>query len=284
MNIGNLHKIIVCGAGTMGSGIAETAASNGYTTLLYDPVASALQNAERNIQQNLAMLVEKEKIAADKKSATIRNLSFSTDINDCRGDLVIEAIFEDLPAKQQLFSSINDLNSNQTLLASNTSSLSVSSIAETIAHRERIFGLHFFNPAPVMKLVEVVTTSWTSKETVDTVIAFVKALGKVPVLCSDSPGFIVNRVARHYYLEALKLLEDGVANIETIDRVLENAGFRMGPFRLMDLIGNDVNLAVTRSMYDAFGQIERFRPSAIQENKVSVGDLGRKAGKGFYIY
>ena len=268
----------------MGSGIAEATARAGYPTLVFDPNPSVIQSAEKNIETGLQKLVEKEKIAAGEKSSTLANLRFTTNIDDCKGDLVIEAIIEDLVIKQQLFLQLANLNSRQTILASNTSSLSVSAIAEPLPYRERVIGLHFFNPAPVMKMVEIIETGWSSPDTTHTATSFIESLNKVPVLCKDFPGFIVNRVARHYYLESLRLAEDGVADLETIDRVLESAGFKMGPFRLMDLIGNDVNLAVSRSMYEAFGKAERFKPSILQENKVSEGKLGRKTGKGFYNY
>jgi len=268
----------------MGSGIAATTARSGYPTLLYDPRAIAIENAEKNLQTDLDRLVEKDKITSEERRVTISNIVFSNNIEDCKGDLVIEAIIEDVQAKQELFSTISALNGGETILASNTSSLSVASLASPIPSKERFCGLHFFNPAQVMKLVEIVKTPWTSEEVITITTTFIESLDKVPVLCTDSPGFIVNRVARHYYLESLKLLQDGVADLETIDRVMENAGFRMGPFRLMDLIGNDVNFAVTRSIYEAFGKAERFRPSEIQESKLTKGELGRKTGKGFYKY
>ena len=268
----------------MGSGIAEAVARAGYTVLIYDPLQKAIQNAENNIHLSLDKLVAKEKITESDKLAAINKISFTTNLEECRGDLIIEAIVEDLVIKQKLFAGLQALNGSHAILASNTSSLSLQAIAEPLEHRERICGLHFFNPAQVMKLVEVVETTWTSGETIENCNTFIESLEKVPVLCKDSPGFIVNRVARHYYLESLKLLEDGVTDLETIDRLLENAGFKMGPFKLMDLIGNDVNLAVSKLVYEALGQTERFKPSSLQEEKVLKGELGRKTGKGFYKY
>jgi 3-hydroxybutyryl-CoA dehydrogenase len=200
------------------------------------------------------------------------------------GDLIIEAIIEKTDVKQELFRQLAALNSENTILASNTSSLSISTIAEGIPHPERVCGLHFFNPAQVMKLVEVVAAEQTAGEVLDQATRAVVAMGKTAVRCKDAPGFIVNRVARHYYLEPLRLAADAKMDMETMDEVLENAGFRMGPFKLMDLIGNDVNLAVTRSLYEACGRPERFRPSPIQEDKVQKGELGRKTGKGYYNY
>jgi 3-hydroxybutyryl-CoA dehydrogenase len=279
-----IHKIVVCGAGTMGSGIAETAARSGYKTLLYDPAPQGLDKARQRVIKNLAMLEEKEKITTEEKDKALGLLTFSGDVRDCRADLVIEAIVENMEIKKKLFADLATINSVQTILASNTSSLSVTVLAENTSHPERMCGMHFFNPAQLMKLVEVVETNWTNTETLEAVKTVVGSMGKIAVVCKDSPGFIVNRVARHYYLEALRLLEQGVSDIETIDRIMENAGFRMGPFRLMDLIGNDVNLAVTRSLYESCGKPERFKPSAIQEEKVDKGQLGRKSGQGYYTY
>jgi 3-hydroxybutyryl-CoA dehydrogenase len=284
MDPASIHTLLVCGAGTMGSGIAETAAKAGYRTMLYDPADTALQKASATIERSLAMLVEKEKMTREQKTKALSLLTFTTNISDCRGDLVIEAIVEDLEIKRGLFRRLADAQTEGTILASNTSSLSITDIAAAVPHPERVCGLHFFNPAPVMKLVEVVETPWSGPAVIRAVQAWVKTLGKTAVVCRDSPGFIVNRVARHYYLEALALLGEGVADVETIDRVMENAGFRMGPFRLMDLIGNDINLAVTESLYEACGRPERFRPSPIQQEKVAHGELGRKTGKGYYTY
>jgi 3-hydroxybutyryl-CoA dehydrogenase len=176
------------------------------------------------------------------------------------------------------------MNSPHTILATNTSSLSIAAIAENIPGPERFCGMHFFNPAQLMKLVELVYGPSTSVETIQRLHELAVSMGKTPVVCKDSPGFIVNRVARHYYLEALQMLEEGVCHIEQADRVLENAGFKMGPFRLMDLIGNDINFTVTRSLYEACGKPIRFRPSVIQEQKILMGELGRKTGKGYYSY
>jgi 3-hydroxybutyryl-CoA dehydrogenase len=275
---------VVCGAGTMGSGIAETAAASGYPTLLYDPSLEAIEKSKASIVRNQQQLVAKGKVSEPDMHRTLANLQFHTDIDACKGELIIEAIVENASVKQSLFSALAVLNGPETIFASNTSSLSITGIAEKIIYPERVCGLHFFNPAQVMKLVEVVATPWTSDAVIQTVTDTVRRMGKTPVPCNDSPGFIVNRVARHYYLEPLRIAARGDMELATIDRVLENAGFRMGPFRLMDLIGNDVNLAVTRSLYEAFNKTERFRPSEIQEEKVKLGALGRKTGKGYYTY
>lgn len=280
----SIQRIVVCGAGTMGSGIAETAARAGFDTILYDPVAAALERAKAGIARNLSQLVEKEKISAEEKGATLSRLQFHDHIEACKADLVIEAIVEKTDVKQDLFVQLAALNGPDTILASNTSSLSLTAIASAIPHPERICGLHFFNPAQVMKLVELVYTPWTSEAVLQIAGAVVEQMGKTAVLCKDAPGFIVNRVARHFYLEPLRIAAMGTMDYAVIDLVMENAGFKMGPFKLMDLIGNDINLAVTKSLYEACGKPERFRPSPLQEEKVAKGTLGRKTGEGYYTY
>ncbi len=279
-----MMKIVVCGAGTMGSGIAETAARSGFQTMLFDPSVNALDKARGQIGKNLHMLTERQKITARESDDIMGRISFSADPGVCIGDIIIEAIIEDVGAKRTLFSALSRINSPETILASNTSSLSLYQISRKLDGPGRFCGIHFFNPAQLMKLVEVVQTSETSPEVINRVIDFTRALGKTPVVCQDSPGFIVNRVARHYYLEALQLVEEGVCDFSQADSLLENAGFRMGPFKLMDLIGNDINFTVTRSLYEAFDQAIRFRPSPIQEEKIKNGELGRKTGKGYYNY
>ncbi len=199
-------------------------------------------------------------------------------------DLVIEAIVEKAEIKIALFNQLAEINHQETVFATNTSSLSITSIAEKIMHPERVAGMHFFNPAPIMKLVEVVKTRFTQPEIIERLIELSKRMMKTPVICKDSPGFIVNHVARPYYLEALRLVEKGYADVETIDTLMESTGFKMGPFRLMDLIGNDINLSVSSSLFQAFGNIERLKPSSIQEKMVESGSLGRKSGKGYYSY
>ena len=198
--------------------------------------------------------------------------------------MIIEAIVEKPEVKIGLFNQLAEINHGETIFATNTSSLSITRIAEKVLHPHRVAGMHFFNPAPVMKLVEVVTTHYTSKETAQTIADFAKQLGKIPVVCKDSPGFIVNRVARPYYIESMRLIEEGINDFTTIDSLLESTGFKMGPFRLMDLIGNDVNFTVSCSVYDQLGQPERLKPSPVQKEKVGKGELGKKSGKGFYNY
>ncbi|MFZ1371187.1 MAG: 3-hydroxyacyl-CoA dehydrogenase NAD-binding domain-containing protein [Ferruginibacter sp.] len=279
-----IQRICVIGAGTMGSGIAQTAAQNGFYTLLFDINKDVLEKARISIQKSLQFLVDKEKITAAEKETIFQRVQFITDTNDCLADIIIEAIVEKTEAKVAIFNQLAELNHAEVILATNTSSLSVSGIQAGVRHPQRVVGMHFFNPATVMKLVEVIQGDQTSDEVVQTVTALCEQLKKTPVLCKDAPGFIVNRVARHYYLEAMKLVETGVAGIESVDEIMEASGFKMGPFKLMDLIGNDVNLAVSQSLYDACNQTVRFKPSPMQIDKVSKGELGKKTKKGFYDY
>jgi 3-hydroxybutyryl-CoA dehydrogenase len=266
----------------MGSGIAQVAAAAGFRTLLFDVSEEAVQKASGKLNNDLSKLEEKGKINSAEKKDIISRITFLSDAGECRADLVIEAIVEKLEIKVALFQQMATINSAQTIFASNTSSLSIAAIARELPHPERVAGLHFFNPAPLMKLVEVVKAEQTAESVIDQLVAFTKALGKVPVVCKDSPGFIVNRVARPYYIEALRLAEEGKVSFEEIDSLLEGIGFRMGPFRLMDLIGNDVNYAVSCSVYEQLGQPERLKPSYIQKEKVEKGELGKKTGKGYY--
>lgn len=279
-----IQTICICGAGTMGSGIAQVAAQSGYRTVLFDLNVAVLEKAKASIFKNLSVLVEKGKISPEEKERIYNSILFTNTINDCVADLIVEAIIEKMETKVDLFSKLAAINNEQAIFASNTSSLSVTEIANHVSPPERVIGMHFFNPAPLMKLVEIVNTAFTRKEVTDTIYNLTKQFGKIPVICKDAPGFIVNRVARHYYLEALKLAELGIADFETMDAVLEATGFKMGPFRLMDLIGNDINFAVTTSLYEACGKPVRFTPSPIQEAKVKAGELGRKTGKGYYNY
>lgn len=279
-----IHTVVVCGAGTMGSGIAESCARAGFRTILYDLDADRAVAGVQQVSRNLDAQMQKGKLAAAEADAAKRLLTPAPDIRDCIGELVIEAIVEKIDAKQDLFGKLAAVNDSHVVFATNTSSLSVRAIAETVPHPERFCGLHFFNPATVMKLVEVVDSGSTEKAIIERMVDFCRRLGKEPVVCKDSPGFIVNRVARHYYLEPLRLVEQGICTIEQADALLEASGFRMGPFRLMDLIGNDVNFAVTTSLYEASGRAERFRPSQIQRDKVEKGQLGRKTGRGYYDY
>lgn len=279
-----IKNICVAGAGTMGSGIAMAAAQSGYNVTLYDTNETVLEKARLSITKNLDILVEKQKISSDQGKETIERVLFSSSINDCCADLVIEAIVEIADIKIDLFNRLASINSDETIFASNTSSLSINLLQKGILHPQRVAGMHFFNPAQIMKLVEVVKGEKTTDEVTDKLIQVCLQMNKTPVLCIDAPGFIVNRVARHYYLEAMKLVEKNIATFENVDTIMEASGFKMGPFKLMDLIGMDINLAVSRSLYDAFNKEERFAPSSIQIQKVAKNELGKKSGKGFYNY
>lgn len=279
-----IQTIIICGAGTMGSGIAQVSAQSGFYTILYDLNPAMLEKAKNTLQQNIEKLKEKGKISSEDKDQILMRLRFTDNIFDCIGDLVIEAIAEKLEYKIALFNQLAEINHTDTIFASNTSSLSVSAIASGTMHPGRVCGLHFFNPAPVMKLVEVIRAEQTREDVIEIIMNLARQFGKTPVLCKDAPGFIVNRVARHYYLEPLTLVEKGYCSMETADDLLESCGFKMGPFKLMDLIGNDVNYAVTESLYEACGRPVRFKPSPIQKDKVEKGELGKKSGKGYYEY
>ena len=279
-----INSICVCGAGTMGSGIAQAAAQSGFHTILYELNESVLEKAKKGIQQNLESLVAKGKITPEWMQGVMGRIRFTNDLQDCLADIIIEAIIEKTEPKIALFNQLAELNHSEVIFASNTSSLSVSRIAEGVQKPERVIGMHFFNPATIMKLVEVVSTPMTNQLTTDTVVELAKAMSKTPVLCNDAPGFIVNRVARPFYIESLRLAEEGKTAIEQTDRLMEATGFKLGPFRLMDLIGNDINYAVSCSVYEQLGSPERLKPSYLQEQKVKEGKLGKKTGEGYYRY
>lgn len=276
--------ICICGAGTMGSGIAQVVSQSSFNAILFDVNISAIDKAKSTIEKNLQYLVDKEKISLSEKNEIYNRILFTTDIEECTGEIIIEAIAEVEEAKISLFNELAKYNNEEVIFATNTSSLSVSSIQEKIIFPQRVVGMHFFNPAYIMKLVEVVKGNQTNDEIAKTVYDVCKLMDKVPVMCNDAPGFIVNRIARQYYLEALKMVEEGIVSHEEADIILEATGFKMGPFKLMDLIGMDINLSVSQSIYSAFERAERFKPSSIQIEKVKNGELGKKTGKGFYYY
>jgi 3-hydroxybutyryl-CoA dehydrogenase len=284
MDIPESTTICVCGAGTMGSGIAQVAAQSGFRTIQFDLSQPMLDKSKASIEKSLDYLVGKGRITRLESEAVLSRLSFTTNIQDCLADVVIEAIVERAEAKADLFAKLAAINSAHTIFASNTSSLSITALQQMVPHPQRFAGMHFFNPAHLMKLVEVVKGAKTSDETIDVIYALAQRMGKVPVHCNDAPGFIVNHVARPYYLEAMHLLEAGVADAETIDSIMEATGFKMGPFKLMDLIGMDINYSVSEQVWQALGKPARLQPSAIQKAKVEAGELGRKSGKGFYSY
>jgi 3-hydroxybutyryl-CoA dehydrogenase len=268
----------------MGQGIAQLCAQKGFKTILLDINPIMLTKAETFIAQSLQKAVEKGKLTPAQKEQTHQNIRFTSDIKQLTADLIIEAVTENLAVKQGILSELAALNATTTILASNTSSIPITRLAAHIPHPERFIGLHFFNPAFVMPLVEVIPGARTAPAVVDAVFALAQQLGKSPVRTQDSPGFIVNRVARPFYVESLKILEENIADVATIDALLRATGFKMGPFELMDLIGVDVNFSVTCSLHEAFFQDPKFRPSRIQQQKVDAGYLGRKSGQGFYDY
>jgi 3-hydroxybutyryl-CoA dehydrogenase len=279
-----INNICICGAGTMGSGIAQLAASCDLPAILYDLNKDVLEKAQTTIERNLQSLVERGKLTPDQKNKIYHRIKFTNDFNDCVAHVIIEAIVENIEAKIDLFGELATINDDKTVFATNTSSLSVTTIANSIPNRARFLGMHFFNPAPIMKLVEIINTTHTNDQAIKVVIDLAKQMGKVPVVCKDSPGFLVNRIARPFYIESLRLVEETQISFETIDTLLEASGFKLGPFKLMDLIGNDINYSVSSSVYEQLNKPERLMPSPIQKEKVAKGELGKKTGKGYYRY
>lgn len=279
-----IKKVAVLGAGTMGAGIAQVFAQSEYDVLLYDIQIEALEKARQQIERSINAAVDKGKLTADAAAAAIKRITVSNDFALLKVDLVIEAVVENLEIKRKLFRDIASQNPVTTILATNTSSIPVTQIAAGVSHPERVVGIHFFNPAHIMKLVEIISGAQTSPQVAQTCRALIDSLGKTTVHAKDAPGFIVNRVARHYYVEALKMMEENVASFETIDELAESSGFKLGPFKLMDLIGVDTNFSVTTSVYHLFHQDGKFRPSRIQQQKVDAGHWGRKTKQGFYSY
>jgi 3-hydroxybutyryl-CoA dehydrogenase len=280
----SIKTAAVVGAGTMGQGISQVLAMNGIKVILYDLNPEMLTLAIANIQKNLNIGIEKGKIKEEEERLTLQNLSTCSSLQEVKANFIIEAVIEDLEVKRKLFKELEIINSNKTILATNTSSIPITQIATALSHPERFLGIHFFNPAHIMKLVEIISGADTDPALVNFMKNFIDDLGKVAVIAKDSPGFIVNRVARHFYVESLKALEENVADVVTIDKLIESYGFKMGPFRLMDLIGVDTNYSVTQSMFSSFHLEPKFRPSRIQQQKVDAGHWGIKTGKGFYQY
>ncbi|MDP4200306.1 MAG: 3-hydroxyacyl-CoA dehydrogenase NAD-binding domain-containing protein [Bacteroidota bacterium] len=280
-----MKTIGIIGAGTMGTGIALSSALAGYEVVLYDIADGFLQRAYRSVGSMTDKMVERGKLThkeANEAALRIRTTSHFDHLKTA--ELVIEAAIEKLEIKQDLFSKLGDMVGEDCLLATNTSSLSISAVASATRKPDRVLGLHFFNPAHLMKLVEIVRGHETTDDVMYRAEGYIKQLGKTPVLAKDTPGFIVNRVARNFYGEAFRLLGDGIATHAQIDRIMKANGFAMGPFELMDLIGIDVNLAVTQSVYDQFFQEPRFRPHLVQQKMVEANLLGKKTGRGFYDY
>jgi len=279
-----MKNVIVIGSGVMGSGIAMCSILSGYPTVIYDLKKEALDKGIDYIHKQLNISVEKGKISLEKKEQAIQLLSITENKSELVADFIIEAILENLQIKRELFQHLESINSTESIFATNTSSIPITQIASGLNHPERLVGVHFFNPAHIMKLVEVIKGAATSTTVAEKAFNWSVSLGKTTVYAQDAPGFIVNRVARHYYVEALKIAEEGVASIPEIDNLLESTGFKMGPFRLMDLIGIDTNYAVTNSMFEQFNYDPKFRPNRIQKQKVDAGHHGKKSGLGFYNY
>jgi 3-hydroxybutyryl-CoA dehydrogenase len=280
------RKIGVIGAGTMGAGIAQVASQAGFQTILYDVSQEFVDKGLGRIRSFLRGSRERGKITVEEEERILSRLSGTLALEDFREcSLVIEAAPEKLELKREIFKKLDAVCGPDTLLASNTSSLSVTAVAATTQAPGRVLGMHFFNPPPLMALVEVIEGDQTSASAMEAATTLVERMGKSPVRVKDTPGFIVNRVARPFYNEALRILGDGDVRVETIDRIMKEAGgFRMGPFELMDLIGIDINFAVTESLYQSYFYDPRFRPSPIHQRMVLAGNLGRKTGRGFYTY
>ena len=282
--VDDIRLLAVVGAGTMGLGIAQLAAMANIKTILFDIDEEILKKAHDAIIKNLDKGIEKGKINEALKAQTLENITLEKDINNIKADFIIEAVVERLEVKHSIFKQLEEINSQGTILATNTSSIPITQIAEALKRPHNVVGMHFFNPAHIMKLVEVISGASTNEHVVKLTYDLAVKLGKTPVSAADSPGFIVNRVARHFYVESLKIAEENLADFKTIDKLIRASGFKMGPFELMDLIGVDTNFSVTTSMFNAFHQDSKFRPSRIQQQKVDAGHHGRKAGQGFYNY
>ena len=276
----------IVGSGAMGSGIAQVAATAGHPVIIYDSNNAALSKAENNLKASLQKLVEKQKIRAEVKDAVIRNVHFAGKIEKLKdADLVIEAIVEDADIKRKVFAQLEEITGDNCVLASNTSSLSITSIASACKDPSKVIGIHFFNPATLMPLVEIIPGVATAESVISSCRSLIDDWGKTTVIAKDTPGFIVNRVARPFYSEALRIFEEGIADMPTIDWAMKEFGkFRMGPFELMDMIGHDVNYIVTETVWKQFYYDPKFKPALSQKRLLEAGFLGKKSGRGFYSY
>lgn len=279
-------QIGIIGCGTMGAGIAQVAAEAGEKVIVYDVAPIMLEKAKNTMQKQLQALISKNKISNEYAEKTMNAIEWSFDIHSLsKCELIIEAIVENLDIKQKLFIQLESIVTENTILATNTSSLSVTAIAAACKKAERVIGIHFFNPATRMQLVEIIPALQTENQIIQSTIAIINSWKKLPVIAKDTPGFIVNRIARPFYSEAIRIAEEGIANIATIDYAMKQyGGFRMGPFELMDMIGHDVNYVVTETVWKSFFYDHKYTPSHMQKKLLEAGWLGRKSGKGFYQY
>ena len=278
-------KVAVLGAGAMGTGIGQVAAQNSCQVVYYDSFQEAIDESKYSIESIFARFVEKGRMSESDKASTLARMTWSKDIRAIKGaDIVIEAVIENIEIKKALYGEVEHLIAKDAWLCTNTSSLSIAALSSNLQHPNRFGGLHFFNPAPLMPLVEIVPGIQSSHDFADTMETLMNSWGKVPVVAKDTPGFIVNKVARPFYSEAIKLYEEGVASVAQIDAAVKSIGFKMGPFELTDLIGHDVNYTVTETVWSQFYYDPRFRPSITQKRLKESGLLGRKSGRGFYNY
>jgi 3-hydroxybutyryl-CoA dehydrogenase len=281
-----MKQVGIIGGGAMGSGIAQIAATAGCKVILFDTKPEALELSKEKLTKIMIRLVEKEKLNLTEANAIKSNITYTDNLKAiAKSDLIIEAIVENLDIKKTVFSAIEKIVSRECIIASNTSSLSITSIAAACKNPERVIGIHFFNPAPLMPLVEIIPALQTTEQVAKDARLLIDSWGKITVLAKDTPGFIVNRVARPFYGEAIRIFEEGIADVATIDWAMKELGeFRMGPFELTDYIGHDVNFVVTETVFKAFYYDPRFKPSFSQKRLVEAGRLGRKSGHGFYDY
>lgn len=277
-------NIVIVGCGVMGSGIAIASIRAGYNTKLHDLNEDALDKAKMYIYKQLDKAIEKGKMDESQKDHALSLLSFTHEFNELKGDLILEAVVEKLHIKQELFKKLEEQNAEDCILATNTSSIPITQIARNLNNPERLVGVHFFNPAHIMKLVEIISGAATDDKYAEQAFEWAFSLGKKAVYAKDAPGFIVNRVARHFYVESLKALEENVCSHKTMDKLMQATGFKMGPYQLMDLIGVETNYSVTESMFQQFNYDAKFRPSRIQKQLADAGFHGRKSKRGFYTY